>query len=252
MAELTVLYDEGCGFCTRVALQVARPPRVDVAPIGSPLGSLLLRDLTPLERYATMHVVDATGRRRSGGSALAPLARTIPRRRGSRHRLRRVPRAGRCCVRSRRPEPRARLEAAAGLRPATLFCLGDLVTLTLQPPARHLLRAKDLIDARYREPLDVPDARARRAPLHRALQPRVPQGVRRDAAPVPAHTPARARRRAAAEHRPDRVRDLLHGGLAERRARSRRASGAPSDARRSPTAPPIHRQPTGCESRRAC
>ena len=26
-----------------------------------------------------MHVVDATGRRRSGGSALAPLARTIPR-----------------------------------------------------------------------------------------------------------------------------------------------------------------------------
>ena len=78
MAELTVLYDEGCGFCTRVALRVARPPRVDVAPIGSPLGSLLLRDLTPPERYATMHVVDATSRRRSGGSALAPLARTIP------------------------------------------------------------------------------------------------------------------------------------------------------------------------------
>jgi AraC-like DNA-binding protein len=31
------------------------------------------------------------------------------------------------------------------------------------PPARHLLRAKDLIDARYREPLDVPTlARAAR------------------------------------------------------------------------------------------
>ncbi|HEU6446591.1 MAG TPA: AraC family transcriptional regulator [Gaiellaceae bacterium] len=28
--------------------------------------------------------------------------------------------------------------------------------LTIRPPARHLLRAKDLIDARYREPLDVP------------------------------------------------------------------------------------------------
>ena len=41
-------------------------------------------------------------------------------------------------------------------------------------------------------------ARARRAPLDRALQPRVPQGVRRDAAPVPAHPPARARRGAAA------------------------------------------------------
>jgi AraC-like DNA-binding protein len=35
--------------------------------------------------------------------------------------------------------------------------------VTIQPPARHLLRAKDLIDARYREPLDVPTlARAAR------------------------------------------------------------------------------------------
>jgi AraC-like DNA-binding protein len=28
--------------------------------------------------------------------------------------------------------------------------------LNAHPPARHLLRAKDLIDARYRDPLDVP------------------------------------------------------------------------------------------------
>ena len=28
--------------------------------------------------------------------------------------------------------------------------------ITPVPPARHLLRAKDLIDARYRDPLDVP------------------------------------------------------------------------------------------------
>jgi AraC-like DNA-binding protein len=41
------------------------------------------------------------------------------------------------------------------------------VTLTLQPPARHLLRAKDLIDARYRDPLDVP-ALARAAHLSTA------------------------------------------------------------------------------------
>ena len=36
------------------------------------------------------------------------------------------------------------------------------------PPARHLLRARDLIDARYREPLDVPAiARAARlSPAH--------------------------------------------------------------------------------------
>jgi AraC-like DNA-binding protein len=35
------------------------------------------------------------------------------------------------------------------------------------PPARHLLRAKDLADARYREPLDVP-ALARAAHLSQA------------------------------------------------------------------------------------
>ncbi len=35
------------------------------------------------------------------------------------------------------------------------------------PPARHLLRAKDLIDARYRDPLDVP-ALARAAHLSTA------------------------------------------------------------------------------------
>jgi AraC-like DNA-binding protein len=38
------------------------------------------------------------------------------------------------------------------------------VTLRRVPPARHLLRAKDLVDARYREPLDVP-ALARAAHL---------------------------------------------------------------------------------------
>src|SRR6202163_158844 len=40
--------------------------------------------------------------------------------------------------------------------------------ITPVPPARHLLRAKDLIDARYRDPLDVPAlARAARlSPAH--------------------------------------------------------------------------------------
>jgi AraC-like DNA-binding protein len=39
--------------------------------------------------------------------------------------------------------------------------------LTAHPPARHLLRAKDLIDARYRDPLDVA-ALARAAHLSQA------------------------------------------------------------------------------------
>ena len=77
MADFTVLYDEGCGFCTRVAQRLARSRRVDIAPIGSPVGSVLLRDLTWAERYAVAHVVDALGRRSSGGAILAPLARTL-------------------------------------------------------------------------------------------------------------------------------------------------------------------------------
>jgi AraC-like DNA-binding protein len=42
------------------------------------------------------------------------------------------------------------------------------VTISLAPPSRHLLRAKDLVDARYRDPLDVPTlARAARlSPAH--------------------------------------------------------------------------------------
>ena len=42
------------------------------------------------------------------------------------------------------------------------------MTITPVPPARHLLRAKDLMDARYREPLDVPTlARAAKlSPAH--------------------------------------------------------------------------------------
>ena len=41
------------------------------------------------------------------------------------------------------------------------------MTLTPAPAARHLLRAKDMMDARYREPLDVP-ALARAAHLSTA------------------------------------------------------------------------------------
>src|SRR4051812_17406161 len=42
-----------------------------------------------------------------------------------------------------------------------------LVTMAFVPPARHLVRAKDLADARYFEPLDVDDL-ARAAGLSRA------------------------------------------------------------------------------------
>jgi AraC-like DNA-binding protein len=47
-------------------------------------------------------------------------------------------------------------------RPGSAVILAEVMAPV--PPARHLLRAKDLIDARYREPLDVP-ALARAAHL---------------------------------------------------------------------------------------
>ena len=74
---MTVLYDEECGFCTRVAAWLGRLDGVEAAAIGSATGSLLLRDLSPDERYAEVHVVDARGRRRSGGAALPVLARRL-------------------------------------------------------------------------------------------------------------------------------------------------------------------------------
>src|SRR5438067_8826159 len=60
-----------------------------------------------------------------------------------------------------------------------------------------------------------PSSRGR--PLARALQPRVPPGLRRVAARVPAHAPPRARGRAAADDGPLRRRDLLLGRPQERR-----------------------------------
>lgn len=49
-----------------------------VAAIGSPTGDALLRDLTPGERYASVHVVDGTGRRFSGGAAVPLVLAELP------------------------------------------------------------------------------------------------------------------------------------------------------------------------------
>ncbi|CAN5195018.1 hypothetical protein BH18ACT12_BH18ACT12_05870 [soil metagenome] len=89
--------------------------------------------------------------------------------------------------------------------------------MTPVPPARRLLRAKDLIDARYREQLDVP-ALARAARLSTAHFSREFRPVfRRDAAPIPPDLPARAPRCAAPQHRPHG-----HGHLPHRRAAQHR------------------------------
>jgi predicted DCC family thiol-disulfide oxidoreductase YuxK len=74
---LTVLYDERCGFCTAVASWLVRggSGRLRAEPIGSPLGEVALRDLRRDERYASVHVLDARGRRWSGSVSLPVLAR---------------------------------------------------------------------------------------------------------------------------------------------------------------------------------
>jgi len=73
----------------------------------------------------------------------------------------------------------------------------------------------------HRRPVPRPARRARarprRPPVARPLQPRVPPDVRRDAAPVPAHAPPRARGGAAAHDRPLRRRHLPDGRADQRR-----------------------------------
>jgi predicted DCC family thiol-disulfide oxidoreductase YuxK len=76
---LTVLYDEGCGFCTTLAARLARHGRdLVVEPIGSPAGDRFLADLGQEERYAAVHVVDPDGRRQSGGAAVPPVLARLP------------------------------------------------------------------------------------------------------------------------------------------------------------------------------
>jgi predicted DCC family thiol-disulfide oxidoreductase YuxK len=78
---VTVLYDHDCGFCRWTVgrlLAWDRAGRLRPLTIQSPEGQRLLADLTPEERLASAHAVDAAGRRTSGGDALAPVAALLP------------------------------------------------------------------------------------------------------------------------------------------------------------------------------
>jgi predicted DCC family thiol-disulfide oxidoreductase YuxK len=77
---LIVLYDADCGFCRWAAAWALRHDRHDrlvAAPIQSALGAELLGDLSPDERLASAHAVEADGRRRSGGAAAAEVLETL-------------------------------------------------------------------------------------------------------------------------------------------------------------------------------
>jgi predicted DCC family thiol-disulfide oxidoreductase YuxK len=78
---VTVLFDRDCGFCRwSVGRLLAwdRGGRLRPVAIQSDEGQRLLTDLTPAERLASAHVIDAQGRRTSAGDALAPVADVLP------------------------------------------------------------------------------------------------------------------------------------------------------------------------------
>jgi predicted DCC family thiol-disulfide oxidoreductase YuxK len=78
---VTVLFDRDCGFCRwTVGKLLAWDRRGALRPVAiqSDEGARLLADLTPAERLASAHVVDAAGRRTSGGDAIAPVAAVLP------------------------------------------------------------------------------------------------------------------------------------------------------------------------------
>ncbi|MGH2982411.1 MAG: thiol-disulfide oxidoreductase DCC family protein [Solirubrobacterales bacterium] len=77
-----VLYDADCGLCTWLLAGLLRWDRaVRLRPIElqRPEADDLLADLAPTERMASWHLISQTGARCSGGAAVPPLLRLLPR-----------------------------------------------------------------------------------------------------------------------------------------------------------------------------
>lgn len=77
-----VLYDADCGFCKWLLsglLRWDRAERLNPIALQRPEADELLGELTPAERMASWHLISPTGERRSGGAALPPLIRLLPR-----------------------------------------------------------------------------------------------------------------------------------------------------------------------------
>lgn len=73
-----VLYDGDCGICSGLAEWLTQRG-IRVAPIDSTVGEIELRDLVRSHRESAVHVVDDSGRRRSGSDALPLILRSLPR-----------------------------------------------------------------------------------------------------------------------------------------------------------------------------
>ena len=82
MRRPTLLYDEDCGFCrwaTDRILAWDRRGDLRAAPIQGAEGSRILAGVPLDRRLDSWHLVTADGTVRSGGAAVAPLARLLPR-----------------------------------------------------------------------------------------------------------------------------------------------------------------------------
>ena len=76
-----VLYDADCSVCRALLawlLRRDRAHRLEPLALQAPEAAGLLPELTPAERMASWHLVDPSGRRRSGGAALAPVLSLLP------------------------------------------------------------------------------------------------------------------------------------------------------------------------------
>jgi predicted DCC family thiol-disulfide oxidoreductase YuxK len=77
-----VLYDADCGFCKWLLgglLRWDRGGRLRPVALQAAEAAELLADLPSEERMASWHLVSPAGRRWSGGAALPPLLRLLPR-----------------------------------------------------------------------------------------------------------------------------------------------------------------------------
>jgi predicted DCC family thiol-disulfide oxidoreductase YuxK len=78
---MVVLYDRDCGFCAWMLtglLRWDRGRRLRPAPIQGAEGDARLAGMTPADRLASWHAVDADGRVFSGGAALTEVLRWLP------------------------------------------------------------------------------------------------------------------------------------------------------------------------------
>jgi predicted DCC family thiol-disulfide oxidoreductase YuxK len=90
-----VLYDADCGFCNWLLaglLRWDRAPRLRPVALQRAEAGGLLAGIAPGERMASWHLVSPSGELRSGGAAVAPLLRLLPRGRVPAAALARFPR----------------------------------------------------------------------------------------------------------------------------------------------------------------